>query len=284
MYYLPLLGALALAGGIVLQKLNLKKKKVDIKSYQTAEFFAIFLVMLPIIYFFWKLSPEALDAKNIFIFSLVIIFSIIANLFTFYSMKWAKVSNIEPAKMLEPVFTILLAIIFSFIFGEVLFERNTKIIIPALIAGAALLFSHIEKDHLKFSKYFIAAAVGSFFFALELVISKLILEFYSPISFYFIRCTAIFLISLIIFKPNLKEFGNKLKLRILAIGAIWVVYRVVIYYGYQNLGVIFTTLMIMLGPIFVYLFAWKFLKEKINRRNIIASIIIIGCVLYAVLG
>jgi len=42
--------------------------------------------------------------------------------------------------------------------------------------------------------------------------------------------------------------------------------------------------MIMLGPIFVYLFAWKFLKEKINWKNIVTAFVIIGCVLYAILG
>ena len=76
----------------------------------------------------------------------------------------------------------------------------------------------------------------------------------------------------------------KLTIAILIIGIIWVVYRIIIYYGYLNLGVIFTTLMIMLGPILIYIFAWKFLKEKIKKRNIIAALIIIGCILYAVLA
>ena len=60
-------------------------------------------------------------------------------------------------------------------------------------------------------------------------------------------------------------------------------YRIIVYYGYLTLGFIFTTLMIMLGPIFVYTFARIFLKEKLTWRNIIASAIIIACVLYALL-
>ena len=70
---------------------------------------------------------------------------------------------------------------------------------------------------------------------------------------------------------------------ILLVAFIWVVYRVTLYYGYQKLGIISTTLIVMLGPIFIYLLAYKFLKEKLTLRNIIASIIIIGCVVYAVL-
>ena len=283
MIYFPILGALALASGTILQKIVLRKRKISIKFYQTAEFLAIVLAMLPFIYFFWKMDSQAFELKNILIFSLIILFSIIANLFTFYSMKWEKVTNLEPAKVLEPLFVILFAIVFSFFAAE-LYERNLKIIIPALIAGAALIFSHIHKHHLKFNKYFIAAIIGSFFFALELVISRLILDFYSPITFYFLRCSSILLISFALFRPKLKNIKGKVRWEIFLVGAIWFIYRIVIYYGYLNFGVIFTTLIIMLGPIFIYIFAWKFLKEKLNWRNIVSALIIIGCVLYGVLS
>jgi len=284
MYYIPVLGALALATGTILQRAVLKRKKIGIKLYQSAEFLSIVIAMLPFIYFFWRIDPQAIEFKNIFIFGLVILFSIVANLFTFYSMKWEKVTNLEPAKILEPLFVIILAIFFSFFIDSHLYERNLKVIIPALIAGAALIFSHIEKHHLRFNRYFIAAILGSFFFALELIISRLILDFYSPITFYFLRCASILVISLILFRPKLKSIDKKPRIMIFILGIIWAVYRIIIYWGYTNLGVIFTTLIIMLGPIFIYLLAWKFLKEKINWRNIVASIIIIACIIYAVLS
>jgi drug/metabolite transporter (DMT)-like permease len=282
MIYFPILGAIALAGGTIFEREMLKKKGMDIKKYQTLEFLGIVIVMIPLIYFFWKLNSQALELKNILIFVGVVISAIIANLFTFYSMKGEKINNLEPAKMLEPLFTILLAILFSFFFQGI-YEKNTKIIIPALIAGLALILSHVKREHLKFNKYFLAAIVGSFFFALELIISRLILDLYSPVTFYFLRCSAILLISFIIFRPKLSNLGTKLKLKMLLIGAIWVIYRVAIYYGYLKIGVISTTLIFMLAPIFIYTFAKIFLREKINARNIIASIIILACVLYAIL-
>jgi drug/metabolite transporter (DMT)-like permease len=284
MYYIPVLGALALATGTILQRSVLKRKSVGIKVYQCAEFLAITLAMIPFIYFFWQMDMQALQFKNIFIFGLVILFSITANLFTFYSMKWEEVTNLEPAKILEPLFVIILAIFFSFFIDSHLFERNLKVIIPALIAAAALIFSHVEKHHLKFNRYFIAAILGSFFFALELIISRLILDFYSPTTFYFLRCASILVISLVLFRPNFKKLGKKPRIFIFLLGLIWAVYRIVIYWGYRNLGVIFTTLVIMLGPIFIYLLAWRFLKEKINWKNIIASMVIVLCVLYATLS
>jgi len=280
MIYFPILGAIALAGGTILQRKVLQKKRMRVTKYLILEFLGIVIVMIPILYFFWKFNLEALELKNILIFMMVIVASIIANIFTFYSMKGEKINNLEPAKMLEPLFIILLAILFSF-FIQGAYERNTAIVIPALIAGLALILSHVKKEHLNFNKYFLAAIVGSFFFAFELIISKLILDFYSPVTFYFLRCSVLLLVSFIIFHPKLHNIENTLKLKMLFIGAIWVVYRVVTYYGYLKIGIISTTLILMLGPIFIYTFAKIFLKEKINIRNIIASIIILACVLYA---
>jgi len=283
MIQFPIIGALALAGGTILEKIVLIKRKIDIKLYQTSSFLAIALVMLPLLYFFWGVDSNALETRNILIFGLVVVFSIAANLFTFYSMKWEKVTVLEPAKILEPLFVIILAIIFSFFF-EGLYDRNVQVVIPALIASVALIFSHIRKHHLDFNRYFIAAIFGSFFFALELVVSRLVLDFYSPISFYFLRCLFIFIISLAIFRPKFNKLDKIVKKEILVVAILWVVYRLMIYYGYISLGVIFTTLMIMLGPVFVYIFAWKFLKEKIDWRNIVAAVIIVGSALYAILS
>jgi drug/metabolite transporter (DMT)-like permease len=284
MIYLPILGAIALASGTILQKMVLRRKRINIKFYQTAEFFVIILAMLPLIYFFWRLDAEAFQTKNLFIFSLVIIFSIAANLFTYYSMKWEKVSNIEPAKILEPLFVIVLAIFFSYLVDSNLFDRKLNIIVPALISGVALVFSHVERNHLRFNKYFVAAVLGSFFFALELVVSRLILNYYSPMTFYFLRCLTIFVISFIAFRPAMINMNNKLKFYFISLGILWVLYRVIVYYGYINLGVIFTTLMIMLGPVFIYIFAYIFLKEKLKIKNLISAIIIIASVLYAILS
>jgi drug/metabolite transporter (DMT)-like permease len=283
MIAIPILGAGALGAGTVLERFILKKKKIGIKLYQVASFLAIVLATLPFLYFFWKLAPGAFELKNILIFVGIIASSITANLFVFYSLKWEKVTNLEPARILEPLFTILLAVVFSF-FTQGLYEQNLKLIIPAVIASIALIFPHIKKHHLQINKYIIAAILGSFFFGLELILSRLILDFYSPITFYFLRCLFIFVISLMIFRPSFKSLDKKTSLLIFITGAVWVLYRIAIYFGYLNYGVIFTTLIIMLGPLVVYLLAWKFLKEKLNWKNIISALIIIGCVVYAVLN
>jgi drug/metabolite transporter (DMT)-like permease len=279
---IPILGALALGIGTVLERFILKKRKIGIKFYQTASFFVISLISIPLLFFFWKLDNSAFELKNILIFLSVIATSITANLFVFYSLKGEKVTNLEPARILEPMFTILLALVFSF-FIQGFYEQNLKILIPAIIASFALIFPFLKKEHLEMNKYFIAAIFGSFFFGLELILSRLILDYYSPITFYFLRSLSIFLFSLIVFHPRLQKVDKKISSAIIATGLVWVIYRVAVYFGYLHYGVVFTTLMIMLGPMVVYILANKFLKEKLNWRNIISSIIIIACVMYATL-
>jgi len=265
MIYIPIFGALASSAGTVLERFILKKKKISIKLYQVASFLAIILISLPFLYFFWKLTPEAFELKNILIFAGIIISAVIANVFIYYAEKGEQITNLEPAKILEPLFTILLAIILSF-FIQGVYEQNIKVIIPAIIASIALIFPHIKKHHLQLNKYIVAAVLGSFFFGLELVLSILILDFYSPITLYFMRALFVFIISFLIFRPSFKPLDKKISLLIFITSAIWVIFRVIVYFGYINYGIIFTTLLIMLGPVFVYLLAWKFLKEKLSWK------------------
>ncbi|NCN86308.1 DMT family transporter [archaeon] len=279
----PFFGSLALAGGTIVERLVLMKRKVSVKLYQFGQFLSLVMVMIPFLPFFWSISPDFYSTKNILILFLVILLSVAANLFTFFSMKWEKLGKLESAKITEPLFTILLAFVFSFIFGEGLYDRNSQILIPALISAGALIFAHMKRHHLTFNKYFIAALIGSFLFASELIVSRLILNYFNPITFYFIRCAGVLIFSFIFFRPKFNNgIDTRTTLEILGTGVIWFVYRIIVYFGYTSFGVIETTLAIMLGPVLVYFFAWKFLKEKLNWKQLVSAGIIIGCVLYVI--
>ena len=283
MYYIPFIGAFLEGIGMIIEKKILKFRNINYKNYTVYGFLALVLIMIPLIFFFWNLEPEAYELKNIIIFAIVILFSILANLLIFYSLKRETLTEIEPIRLMQPLFTIVLAFIFSFIFDGIYSnEQNFTILGLALVASISLVASHVKKHHLVYNKYIIAALIGSLFFAVELVVSKLILPYYSSLTFYFLRCLAVFLIALIIFRPKV-EIQNKVKLMMLIGGAIWVAYRLILYWGYLALGIVFTTILFILGPIFIFVFARIFLKEKITIRHIISSIIIIACVVAAIL-
>jgi len=271
-------GAISEATATIVEKKILKKRKINFKDYQVYSFLTISLLMIPFLLFFWHSTVEATSIKNIIILLLVIFSALIANLFAFYSMKWEKMTELEPLRLFQPLFVIILA----FIFYSSERQISNNIILAAVVASLALIISHIRKHHLKFNKYRIAALLGSLFFAIELVISKHLLSYYNGITFYFIRCSLIFLISLIIFKSKPSSIDKKSWFGLTLASGIWVFCRILIYYGYMHFSVIFTTLIFILSSALIYLFAIIFLKEKIIWRNLVASLIILACVGYAV--
>jgi drug/metabolite transporter (DMT)-like permease len=272
MIQIPILGAFLEATGTLIEKRILKNKKISSSTYTTFSFLAIVLVMIPFIWFFWRANSKALTIGNLLLFALVVISAVAANLLTYYSLKREKISEFEPIWLMQPLFTILLAF---FIYGS---ERKFAVLIFALIASLSLIAAHVKKHHVNFDKYSISLILGCLFFAIELVASKPILNFYSPFAFYFIRCLFIFIIIFMIYRPKWEAVGNKNSLLILLVGIMWVFYRIILYYGYLSYGIIFTTTLFILAPVFLLIMAAIFLKEKMTVRQIISTIIIIACV------
>ena len=279
-------GAFLEASGTVIEKIVLRKHKINSKIYTTFEFLAIVLSAIPIFLILSKIFPsvfsftitqEAFQLKNLLILATIILFALFANLLVFYAIKWEKITELEPIRLAQPLFVVILALI---LYAS---ERETppQVLIAALVASLALIFSHIKKYHISFNKYALAALFGSFFFAVDLALSKFLLPFYSPLSLYFIRSIILLVICLFVFRPKLNIASKKSWFLIAITGFIWVLYRAILYYSYTAKGVIFTTLLFLLTPIFIYLFSYIYLKEKPTWRNITASIIILACVIYA---
>jgi len=286
-FAIPFFGAFLEAAGTILEK-KILKGKIDFKSYNVFSFLAIVLLIVPCIFilghffpmlFSLRIHSSALELKNILIMSAIILLSILANLLIFYAMKWEKITEIEPMRLFQPLFVI----VFAFILYNSERQTGTSIIIAAIIASLALVFSHVRKHHVKISKYSIAAFLGSIFFAAELAISKDLLNYYSPMSFYLIRCLFIFIITFLIFRPKFNSIPNKKWPYVFLVAFIWIIYRILLYFCYETKGVIMTTLLFILAPVFIYLLSYFYLKEKPNWRNIVASIIILLCVTYAMI-
>lgn len=274
MIYLPIIGSFLEAAGVIIEKKLLKRH--NYKDYTTYIFAGIVLVLLPFIYFFYSIDKAAFSLINILLFALVVLTSVSANILIFYSLKREKVTEIEPIWIMQPLFTIILAFI---IFQS---ERNWNLIALALIASVTLVLSHVKKHHLKFDKYIWAAIIGCFLFSVELIASKPILQYYNPFMFYFLRCFFILAICYALFRPNGKDLNKKSIWMILFLGAMWAIYRSIVYYGYETIGVVFTTTLFILSPVLMMIFASIFLKEKLKMRNVIATLIILACVIASI--
>jgi drug/metabolite transporter (DMT)-like permease len=283
MFYIPILGALLEATGMIIEKKTLKKKNINYKNYSIYSFFVIVVMIIPFLFFFWRLDPKAFQLTNLLIFFAISIIALIANLLIFYSLKRETLSEFEPIVLMQPLFTILIAFILSFFISAYSNENNPLILILALIASIALISSHLKKHHLVYNKYILAALLGGFLFAVELVLSKMILPYYSSWTFYFLRCVIILIIASLIFKPNFKKIDRQSHYFTWIVSLIWIVYRAILYWGYGTLGIIYTTMILsLLSPVLVFVFARIFLKEKLTLKHIISAIIIVSCIAIAV--
>lgn len=256
--------------------------KINFRNYVVYIFLTIVLTALPLVFFFWNIKPGALELKNLVIFMAIVIISIFANFFVFYSLTREDLSELQPIRLTTPLFSILMALVFSFFFNVYENERNYSIIILSLIASITLIVAHTKRHHLYLNKYAISAVIGSFLFALELVLSKPLLNYYNPITLYFLRSLWIFIITWAVFHRKLTSVKQKIKFLILALGILAVFMRIVLYYGYQTLGIVFTTTIFISSTVLIYIFAWSFLKEKITLRQIISSMVIVACVIASV--
>jgi drug/metabolite transporter (DMT)-like permease len=292
MIYIPIIGAMLEAIGSILDKKILNNKHVNFKNYTSYGFLAIVLVMIPFSLFFLKIWPNAFTPINLFIYSIIIVASVCANILMCYALKRENLTILEPIRLMQPLFTILIAFILSFFIIAYENERNLLLLFLAIIASISLIISHVKKHHLTLDKYIIAAIAGNLLFAFELAMSKFLIpafsDFYTSLSysftFYITRCFFIFVISFFIFRPKFSSFPKKVILPTLIVSAIWAVYRVILYYGYATYGVVKTTILLsVLAPIFIYIAARIFLKEKITLKNIISSIVIITCVIIAII-
>jgi drug/metabolite transporter (DMT)-like permease len=279
-------GAFLEAAGTILEKKILRKHNVDSRSYTVLEFIAIIITSIPVFLilnncfpqiFAWKITSEAFQIKNLLIFLAIITSGLFANLLVFYAMKWEKITELEPIRLIQPLFVIL----FAFVLYSAERSTSIKILGAALIASLALVFSHLKRHYLQFNKYAMAAIFGSILFALDLALSNFLLPFYSPLSLYFTRSLIILIICSMFIKVNFKAQKKQTWIYLAVIGFIWVIYRAILYYSYTMKGVIFTTLLFMLTPIFIYIMSHVYLKEKLNWKNILASIIILACIAYA---
>ena len=159
-------------------------------------------------------------------------------------------------------------------------ERRLVVLIPALVAIAAVTWSHMRENHGLAIRPKTVAFIGWMFVAAPAltVMNKVILETWNPILLELVRdSTLAFIFWLIVFK-GIKHVNKTAWAFLLATNicssAGWILY----YYGFQRLGIVETMLVFSLQPVLTYGFALVFLKEKLHPRQLIAFVVVLGCI------
>lgn len=221
---------------------------------------------------------NALDWKNLGWFALMISLAVGWNFIYYRVQQKEQLQDFEVLNLLSPLATALLAAIF---FVD---ERNVYILPAIFIAGIALIISRLDHRHLEFDKYSVEMILAIFLIAAEILVRKILLDIYSPASLYFFRTAFIFLIFIILW-PGIKLPREKTIWSRIALSALLAAFNMVAsFYGYVYLGVVLTTLILMLTPITVYFLDAIVIKEKLKTKNLFAALVILACIIYAVVA
>jgi len=270
------IAALAQALGIITDKLVLSIFKIKLKQY--VPFIFVFLTLVSFIlypYLGFVDSAQLLNFKYIILFLLMIGVSLWWNLYYYRGIQEEQVQEFELILMLNPLLVILLSAIF------LPQERNLHIFVASIIAALALIFAHLKRGHLKFSTSHYRLILCVFLMSIEVIISKFLLEIFSPVALYGIRCAILTIFLILIYKPKPSKLTPRFTWIILFNAILAVSQMVYRYYGYKYIGVMITTLILMAVPPLVYFAAIKYFKEKLRARVIISAAIILACIVYA---
>lgn len=270
-----IVASLGYAGGVVADKFVLCKYKVPVMRLLPLQF--IWLSIITAIFLTrWGSFDmgSLLEWKYIVLFVLMILIAVNWNILYSQGIQKEDLHEFELIMLLSPLVTIIFATIF------LPAERNWSVFVPGIIATGALLATRFRAHHVRISKVAWRTLIAMVLMSLESIIIKELLGAFSPVALYFARTTIIAVVFLFMFKPKLLEMHrNAFALAILS-AIFGVVQMVLKFYGFQSLGVIETTMILVLGPFLVYLAASMFFKEHIYKRDIFAAAVVVMCILY----
>jgi drug/metabolite transporter (DMT)-like permease len=275
--FFPIVASLAKAGGIMVDKFLLSLRAITVSKFVVWLFIFLTIFTLPFLFIDSSISLEALSVRNISLFFLMVGLAGFWNILYYKSIQSETVQEFEPILMLSPLVVILITPLF---FPD---EVSRVVFYIAIVAGASLALSHLEKSHLKFSKDSLGLVLAIVVMSFETIVIRELLFFFSPAALYFFRCLFLVLVFLVVFKDKLL-LANRFDYFGVGLSAILgVAQMLAIFYGYQNIGLVFTTLVISIAPVLVYLYCFIVLKEKFRLRKVIGGVVILACVILAYL-
>src|SRR3989344_2719277 len=155
-FLFPTLAAILQAGSYTLDKVVLSVRRVSFKPYTGVSFPLIFLITLIIFLIFRPPLSFALLAGNLWWLLLLSIgISVVNNLIFYRALDSDHLGEMQTLDLLQNIPIIIFS---SIVFAD---ERNFTVIIPALIASSAVIWSHWERHHFKIAKYSLSFLIWS---------------------------------------------------------------------------------------------------------------------------
>lgn len=277
MAILPLLAAFLQAGSLTLDKVILSIRGMSYQAYVGLSFplsfimaFVVFLAMRPPIFaaHFWGMAGFLLFAA--------ICYGVGVN-FTFYrALKHDGLAELETIALLAGIPVV---IFIGLVFAD---ERNFTVLIPALIASIAVVWSHWERKHFHFARRTLLFLVWVLVAApLSVAVTKMLLQWWHPISLELVRSGSVAIIFGYLYFRHKRHVPVHAASLLLLTNALTTFAGIFILFSYQRSGVVYTALLFSIQPLLVYLAAVFFLKEKLQLKKALAFMAVLGSIAVA---
>lgn len=273
-----LIASVGNAGGVVLNKIILSKNKVPVNRYIPILF--VWLSIITAIFlprWGWINWEEFLTTKYIVLFVLMIVVACFHNVYYYRGIQKEDIHEFELIMLLSPLVTIVLAEIF------LPSERDISVFIAGIVASVALIATRFRHHHLKIGKTAWLTIMAMVLISFEAILIKEVLYVISPVSLYFIRTAIIAVIFLTLYRPNIAKISKEVYAMMIITAVFGVVQMVLKLYGFVNIGVVGTTMILILGPLMVFVFSFFYFKEKLYKRDIVAAVVVVAMILWVTL-
>lgn len=270
-----IIASLGYAGGVVADKFVLSKYRVPVMRFVPLLFIWLAAITAVFLTRWGSIRYDLIfEWKYIAVFALMIVVAVIWNIFYYQGIQKEDLHEFELIMLLSPLATILFAEIF------LPSERNISILIAGVIASVALIATRFRKYHVHIGKIAWKTMLAMLFMSFESILIKYLLDVFSPVTLYFVRTIVIAVVFLILYKPKLLAMTQGAYALTILSAMFGVVQMVLKFYGFASLGVIETTMILVLGPFLVYIASAAFFKEHLYKRDVFAAMVVISCILY----
>jgi drug/metabolite transporter (DMT)-like permease len=274
-YLLPLAAAVLQAASLTVDKTVLSLRHVSYKVYTGVSFpllvvidFVVLVIVRPVF------DSAVLVNHNLLFLLLSAAIAIGTNLFYYRALKEDSLGEIQTWTLLAAFPTIMLA---SAVFAD---ERRPAIVIAALVAGAAVAWSHWRKHHFRIAK----KTVPFLFWALAVyplgsLLNKELLAVWNPVGLEFVRDVAIAVVlGPLFYRQSSKVPGKAFRLLVVT-NLLSAAAFIIQGYSVQRSGIIFTGLVYSLQPLIVYFSSILIFKDRFDPRKALAFGVVVAAIL-----
>lgn len=270
----PVLAAVLQAVSVTLDKAILSLRRVNYDTYVAVSFPLVFLITLGI---FLVLQPPLswtlLTGRLGWLLVGSIVLTVLTNFIFYRALDHDSLAEIETISLLDRVPTILIA--------GVLFidERQVALIIPALAAALAVVWSHWERRHMQLVKDTAPLFVWSLLTApVGAAIFKELLQTWNPVSLQLVRSAAVAAIFVFLYRRAAGALSGQAAWLLIATNIFTTIAWILYYFSYQRSGVVYTVLLFSLQPLLVYAAAVLLLKERFQPKKFVAFLVVLGSI------